>query len=331
MALKGVNLGGWLIAERWMTPALFAGVQADGERAIGRELSTDTAVDRLHRHRQAFITERDFRWIARHGFDFVRLPVGYWLFESAEGFVDGEEYVQRAFTWAHKHKLKVILDFHGLQGSQNGQDHSGQAGKVRFYKKRYTRRALATVEYLTRRYGHEPALLAIELINEPKVHWFIFRLIRYYVRAYRIAQENVAPSVRIIVSDAFKPLRVARALARKRLGGQLVLDVHLYQLFSESDRRLTYEGHLKKIDHEWRPLLIELNKYGDVLVGEWSAALPSEAMQGLNGARACRQYYGAQQNAFDELTWAHSYWSYKAPGNGPWDFAASGLTEQDKA
>lgn len=319
VALKGINLGGWLIAERWMTPALFEGVRESGERAIGREMP-EQAPGRLGKHRREFITEKDFKWIAAHGFDFVRLPVGYWLFETTESFVEGEEYVKLAFRWAEKHKLKVILDFHGLQGSQNGQDHSGQVGKVKFYKRYHTNRALATVDYLTRQYGHEPALLAIELINEPKIHWFIFRLVRYYERAYRIAQRNVAPRVKIIVSDAFKPLRLARALHRKQLGEQLVLDVHLYQLFSKFDKRLSYEDHIRKIHDEWQPLLTRLHTYVDVLVGEWSAALPGEALHQRDARQLCSYYYESQKQLFDELAWGHSYWSYKAPGNGPWDF-----------
>lgn len=307
-----------------MTPALFDGVKEHGERAIGREVA-EQASDRLRKHRNTFITEEDFKWIAENGFDFVRLPVGYWLFEKAESFIEGEDFVKSVFRWAHAHGLKVILDFHGLQGSQNGQDHSGQVGKIKFYKRRYTNRALATVDYLTREYGHEPALLAIELINEPKVRWFIFRLIRYYKRAYRIAQQNTAPGVKIIVSDAFQPLRLARALNRKQLGDQLVLDVHLYQLFSSSDKELTYEGHLHKIEQQWRPLLHELSSYVDVLVGEWSAALPADALQGRDARPAYERYYAAQEDLFNDLTWGYCYWSYKAPGNGPWDFAGYGF------
>lgn len=313
-----------------MTPLLFEGVVDNGERAIGRELA-EQAPDRLREHRKTFITEKDFEWIAAHGFDFVRLPVGYWLFEPAESFVEGEEYVKLAFRWAQAHGLRVILDFHGLQGSQNGQDHSGQVGRVKFYRRKYTNRALTTVEYLTRQYGHEPALLAIELINEPKVKWFIFRLVRYYERAYKIAQQNIAPGVKIIVSDAFKPLRLARALNRKRLGSQLVLDVHLYQLFASSDEKLTFDGHLQKIEQQWRPLLRELSEYVDVLVGEWSAALPAYALQARDAPRTYRQYYAAQKSLFSELSWGYSYWSYKAPGNGPWDFADYGLENAKKS
>lgn len=322
-ALRGINLGGWLVAERWMTPELFQDITDQGERAIGREVGFDTASRRLEAHRRTFITEEDFRAIADLGFEVVRLPVGYWLFEDDEGFVSGESYVDKAFRWAMKHKLGVILDFHGLQGSQNGYDHSGQAGKVQFYKRANRRRALQTMKHLSQRYGHEPALVAIEIINEPKVRWFLWRLLRYYDDAFRVAQRFVAPNVKIIVSDAFKPLRMAKALARRNYGEQLVLDVHLYQAFSGHDQTQTFEQHIQKVTNDWQALLTELREYvPEILVGEWSAGLPSNAYDGLVGGEAenVAEYYTAQERLFDELSWGHCYWSYRTPGGGVWDY-----------
>ena len=143
-----------------MAGAPFEGVKGEGERAIGFELGENEARDRLTRHREAYITEKDFIWIARQGFDFVRLPVGYWMFEDDDGYVGEVRFVDDAFKWAAAHGLKVLLDFHGLQGSQNGHDHSGEAGKVRFFRPWNRRRALRTLENMTKRYGREPALLA---------------------------------------------------------------------------------------------------------------------------------------------------------------------------
>ena len=328
MSLRGINLGGWLIAERWMTPGLFEGVAHHGERAIGQELSSDIARARLESHRRSFITEADFEWIAAHGFNFIRLPVGYWLFEEDEGFISGDQYVADAFKWAERHKLRVLLDFHGLQGSQNGQDHSGEVGRVHLYKGDHQSRALATLDYLSKKYGHEPSLLGIELINEPKVRWFIYRLMRYYRRAYNIAQANVAPEVKIIVSDAFKPLRMSRALSRQNFGSQLVLDVHVYQLFSKQDQELSFEEHIAKIENDWRPLLRKVSSYVPVLVGEWSAALPAKAIGAENAEEKYQQYFLAQVKAFDEICWGESYWSYKAPGNGPWSYRDSSTLQR---
>lgn len=319
-ALRGINLGGWLVAERWMTPGLFDGVEQDGEIALVRELGFDIAKARLEKHRDSFITEEDFKWIAEQGFDFVRLPVGYWLFSETDDFIDGELYVRRAFKWAHLHDLKVVLDFHGLQGSQNGYDHSGQVGKVRLYRHRNRRQALETLEYMCRTYGGEEALLAVELINEPKVRWFLWRLLRYYDKAVAIAERHLGPSVQIIVSDAFKPLRMAQALSKRGYSSRVVLDIHLYQVFSKRDQTMSVDEHLRVVDDEWRELLRQLSLCMSVMVGEWSAALPLRADREGRSA----EYFQVQKKLFDENVWAHSYWSYKVPGGGSWDYRAQG-------
>ena len=65
--INGVNLGGWLVLERWMTPGLF---RASGEEdEIWLHRSTDPAeLERLlRRHRDTYITEDDFRAISAHG------------------------------------------------------------------------------------------------------------------------------------------------------------------------------------------------------------------------------------------------------------------------
>lgn len=315
-ALRGINLGGWLVVERWMTPRLFEGVTSDGEIALVKELGREVARARLAAHRDSFITEKDFKRIADLSFDFVRLPVGYWLFEETDDFIDGEHYLDQAFIWAGRHGLGVVLDFHGLQGSQNGQDHSGQVGKTRLYRHGNRDRAVRTLAYMCRTYGRNEQLLAVELINEPKARWFLGGLLRYYDRAVAVAEELLRPGVKIIISDAFKPRRMARALSRRGYGSRVVLDIHLYQVFSARDQALSFDEHIEMVAKEWAPLLREVAGSVLVIVGEWSAALPTNA----NGEERSPEYFHAQQELFDELSWAHSYWSYKAPGSGAWDY-----------
>ena len=165
-ALRGVNLGGWLVSERWMTPALYDGVVGLGEREIGGQLGAGEAARRLAAHRDSFVTEDDFAWIADHGYTFVRLPVGYWLFADADdpagvddGFVGGSDHLDQAFDWADRHGLRVLLDLHGLQGSQNGRDHSGQVGTIGLHAGDNAVRAVATVTRLARTYGRRDNLL----------------------------------------------------------------------------------------------------------------------------------------------------------------------------
>jgi glucan 1,3-beta-glucosidase len=321
-ALCGINLGGGLVAERWMAGEPFAGVRGEGERAIGLELGQYTARERLTHHRQTYITEKDFIWIARKGFDFVRLPVGYWMFEDDEGYAGDIRFVDDAFLWAERQGLKVLLDFHGLQGSQNGHDHSGEVGKLRFFRWWNRRKALRTLAMMSKRYGHHSSLLAIEIINEPKIGFFTWRLMNYYRHAITIVRRYAAPEVKIVVSDAFRPLEIARKLAQQGLGGEVALDMHLYQVFSAADKQQTFEEHVRRVDSEWKQLISQVKQYvPEIIVGEWSAALPPESY-GEHGETMPQtmKYYLVQRRLFDESTWAHCYWSYKAPGWGAWDY-----------
>ena len=81
-----------------------------------------------------FIAADDFAWLAAHGFNAVRVPVGYW--NVIGSYVGGVPYVpvnvheslkvlDRIFDWSRAHGIGVLVDFHGLPASQNGNDHSG--------------------------------------------------------------------------------------------------------------------------------------------------------------------------------------------------------------
>ena len=61
MKIRGVNLGNWLVLEKWMSPALFEGTKAEDEDALCRELpQTGASIERLTAHRGSYITREDF-------------------------------------------------------------------------------------------------------------------------------------------------------------------------------------------------------------------------------------------------------------------------------
>ena len=61
--LRGVNLGSWLLLEKWMVPSLFEGLEATDETTWCAELGP-AATERLRRHWDSFVTREDFAWIA---------------------------------------------------------------------------------------------------------------------------------------------------------------------------------------------------------------------------------------------------------------------------
>ncbi len=59
MYIKGVNLGNWLVLEKWMSPALFAGTTAEDEYYLPRQLSKEVYEAKIQMHRAEYISERD--------------------------------------------------------------------------------------------------------------------------------------------------------------------------------------------------------------------------------------------------------------------------------
>ena len=78
--IKGVNLGNWLVLEKWMSPGLFAGTEAEDESQLSADLADVAKRERLKAHRDSYVTERDFAYLAHHGIDTVRIPVPFFIF-----------------------------------------------------------------------------------------------------------------------------------------------------------------------------------------------------------------------------------------------------------
>lgn len=87
--INGVNLGNWLVLEKWMDPEPFVRTAEDDEiwmhRTHGALWSERNLAEELRRHRDAYITLEDFRIIADHGLNLVRIPVPYFIFGDWPG------------------------------------------------------------------------------------------------------------------------------------------------------------------------------------------------------------------------------------------------------
>ena len=125
--LRGVNLGGWLVLERWMTPSVFAGTDASNEHQL---MMQPDGPERIAKHRQEFMTEADFAWLHTHGIEALRVPVGYWVLESQDGYLEATKQLDWCFAMAQKYHMRVLLDLHAAPGAQNLGDHSGSGNGV---------------------------------------------------------------------------------------------------------------------------------------------------------------------------------------------------------
>ncbi len=314
--------------ERWISPCVFSGTNALDEYSLVRELGAKEAWLRLEAHRKSFITKKHIRRIKELGLDAVRVPVGYWLFDDVDGFIGGGfRYIDALFEWAKEYNVDVLLCVHAVQGSQNGDDHSGRAGKRRwFITPRYRENTIQFVERLAERYGQQPTLLGIELVNEPRVKgwWDRWVLTRYYLRAGRIVESRCHKRVRVVMSDAFQMERMIPRLVGLPLG-RPVADTHLYQLFSPEDRRLDVEGHIARTS-TWFDYLLTYSQDIPVVVGEWSAAMNELPDPGQAGQAKKRRYEPsdyvrfarAQRRVFDRAHTGWFYWTARTEDRGVW-------------
>ncbi|KAG8922493.1 hypothetical protein FRC00_007395, partial [Tulasnella sp. 408] len=92
----GVNLGGWLNTEPFISPALYEKYypNAVDEYTLSQQMAADTAgggLKQLEDHYATFITEEDFAAIAAAGLNWVRIPIAFWAIEVWEGepFLEG--------------------------------------------------------------------------------------------------------------------------------------------------------------------------------------------------------------------------------------------------
>ena len=138
MPIRGVNLGGWLSLEPFITPSLFNTYKADqnivDEYSLTTLLGPSKAAQVLEKHYAQFITEDDFASIQAAGFDHVRIPYSYWAVTTYPGdpYVPkiSWRYLLRGIEYARRYGLRVNLDLHALPGSQNGWNHSGRQGTI---------------------------------------------------------------------------------------------------------------------------------------------------------------------------------------------------------
>ena len=198
-------------SEKWITPAVYAGLKAEDEFSLCEELGKAKARARLQKHRETWITADDFQWLAARGLNAVRLPVNYGIAEENAPFITGMDTLDWAFRTAKAHGLGVLLDLHGVPGSQNGWDHSGRQGTLGWHtSKANIDHSLRIITDLAARYKGYDNLIGIELLNEPRWDVPLDILKKFYIDAYHRVREHISKDkAAVVMHDAFRALHWA--------------------------------------------------------------------------------------------------------------------------
>jgi glucan 1,3-beta-glucosidase len=347
--LRGVNLGGWLVLEKWMTPSLFEGMAATDETTWCAELGQH-APEKLRAHWHSFITRDDFAWLAARGINAVRIPLGHWLFGPDYPYHDkygihrypfvtgGVEVLDRAFDWAEEFNLLVMLDLHAAPGCQNGFDNGGIKDVCEWHtKQEYFDHTVSVLARLAERYGQRKALHAIEVLNEPRWDVPTDYLKRYNTAAYHAIRQHCRPEkVAVVFHDGFRDFREYLGFMQAPEFRNVIFDIHRYQCFAREDIDMDIYGHIQKAAIEWKNEADAINSDLQLptVCGEWSLGLDlkvvslwaegpyNHALQQMDGFQehtAFRGFAAAQLMAFEKYR-GWFFWSYKTETTPAWCF-----------
>lgn len=341
--INGVNLGNWLVLEKWMKPGLFKASGEEDEIWLHRSLGSTELETLLRKHRDAYVTEDDFQNIAAHGCNLVRIPVPYFIFGDRAGHPGCIEYLDKAFDWAEHTGLKILIDLHTVPGSQNGFDNGGLTGVVRWH--RSPREVAYVLDVLTRlagRYRARRALFGIEVLNEP-VSWKVFVsspstksakdkaeaqgsghvpmafLKRFYRAAYRRLRPILGSDKVIVFHDGFRLGRWRDWCVRENMQN-VMFDTHIYLVMAEQFPLLRMVPERRMLGFyrlfvRWNERRIRrAARYTPVIVGEWCVAnnLVGRYPQSRN---AIYREVAAMQCEAWNVSAGQVYWSYQLHGN----------------
>src|SRR5260370_19613653 len=165
LLVRATNLGNWMVPEGYMW-LFHGGPQSPGEiRALVLELlGPEGSAAFWQKYRENYVTREDIALLHRAGFNAIRVPLHYSLFESddAEGF----KLLDRLMAWSHAEYLYVILDLHAAPGGQTGTNMDDSAGYPWLDQSPQVQKHLiAITRRLATHSPDEPAVLGCDLLS----------------------------------------------------------------------------------------------------------------------------------------------------------------------
>ncbi|KAK3673880.1 hypothetical protein LTR78_006082 [Recurvomyces mirabilis] len=306
--VHGVNVGGWLSIEPYMTPSLFSGYNSKAnvidEYTLTQTLGASKAKSILEQHYATFITEQDFAAIQAAGFDHVRIPFSYWAVTTYDGdpYVANVSwrYLLRGIEWARKYGLRINLDLHGAPGSQNGWNHSGRQGAIGWLNgtdgTTNGDRTIAIHDQLSQfftqpRYKNIIAMYG--LVNEPRmVELDTSTVLTWTTNAVNTIRKNKYNGT-IVFGDGFMGLDNWQGKLQDL--PNLLLDVHQYVIFNVQQITLNHHDKIQFACDGWtQQALRSMNTatgFGPTLCGEWSQA-DTDCAQYLNNVGVGSRWEG---------------------------------------
>lgn len=289
MPIHGINVGGWLCIEPFITPSFFEKYSTRervvDEWTLAAKLGPTKAPATFEQHYSTFINKQTFIDIRAAGFDHVRIPFGYWAVTTYEGdpFVSqiSWRYLLRAIEYCRQNGLRVNLDLHGAPGSQNGWTHSGKVGTIGWLNGTdgalNGQRTLDVHDQLSQFFTqprYKNIVTMYGLVNEPRmVSLDTATVLAWSESAISTIRSNDFTGI-LVFGDGFMGLD--KWQGKLQSDNKLLLDVHQYVIFNNDQIKLNHADKLNFACKGWTAQSVRsMNRatgFGPTMCGEWSQA-----------------------------------------------------------
>ena len=183
--LRGMGLGGWMLQEGYMLKtADFAGPQYKIKEKIAELIGVDGMNQFYKAYLKNGITKQDIDFLARSGFNSVRLPMHYNLYtlpiekEPKKGqntwLEEGFKMTDDLLKWCTDNKIYLILDLHAAPGGQGNDVNISDNDKSKpslWESVENQKKTIALWKKLAERYKDSPWIGGYDLINEPNINF----------------------------------------------------------------------------------------------------------------------------------------------------------------
>lgn len=162
--LRGFGLGGWLLPEGYMWGFFTKCDRPRRIEALIKKLCGKNYSERFwNEYYNNYITERDFDFISKQGFNSIRIPI------NARHIKEHWSYLDKCIQLCEKYSLFVIIDMHAAPGGQTGRniDDSEFDSPDLFLNDDNANLLISLWIEIAKRYKDNPSVAGYDLINEP--------------------------------------------------------------------------------------------------------------------------------------------------------------------